>query len=454
MNITQKDLLKPVGNRGNRQVPGGLITMKSILRGGRSISNTIPKTSRKREFSQLLRSMLPSGSWSGRRCFIVGGGPSLKDFDWDLLRGEISIGINRAFEFFDPTLLFSMDNRFWMWIERGLFGDKVMNRFREYRYGLKVWVDVVSAAYSEDIITVPCKGSGVGIWSESLEEGVGTGANSGYAALNLAYLLGANPIYLLGFDMQGDPKTGLQRHFHDGYPNMQKLNVYYRFNNEFKKIAAPALRNANREVINLNPKSDMTCFPRKNWRDAGITPSSMPTVVAYFSPAYKDEADRLIDSLRPWGLKREIVPIPGFGSWINNVRYKPTFLLEMLDKVEGPLLYLDADATVDRYPSLFDGMEGDIAVHLRNGRELLSGTIYLNNTDATRSLLKLWERECKDNPDKWDQRCLQTVLGNNQFIVRDLPPEYCAIFDRMPEAGDHPVITHWQASRRLKGPVK
>ena len=30
--------------------------------------------------------------------YIVGGGPSLTGYDWDLLKGKMLIGINRAFE--------------------------------------------------------------------------------------------------------------------------------------------------------------------------------------------------------------------------------------------------------------------------------------------------------------------------------------------------------------------
>ncbi len=39
-----------------------------------------------------LWSILPKGSWNARPCFIVGGGPSLKNFNWDLLKGQITIG--------------------------------------------------------------------------------------------------------------------------------------------------------------------------------------------------------------------------------------------------------------------------------------------------------------------------------------------------------------------------
>ena len=46
---------------------------------------------------QFLKDSLPTGSWKGQRCFIIGGGPSLKGFDFKQLKGEKIIAINKAF---------------------------------------------------------------------------------------------------------------------------------------------------------------------------------------------------------------------------------------------------------------------------------------------------------------------------------------------------------------------
>ena len=39
----------------------------------------------------------PVPLWAGRRCYIIGGGSSLKGFDWELLRGEAVLGCCAAF---------------------------------------------------------------------------------------------------------------------------------------------------------------------------------------------------------------------------------------------------------------------------------------------------------------------------------------------------------------------
>jgi hypothetical protein len=54
------------------------------------------------------------------------------------------------------------------------------------------------------------------------KEGVATGGNSGYQATNLAYLLGATEIYLLGFDMR--PKGNIN-HFHGNHDRRTVYNL-------------------------------------------------------------------------------------------------------------------------------------------------------------------------------------------------------------------------------------
>ena len=435
-----------------------IITTRDLKRIKRSRTELPKLTSAqiKNRGKQRLHTIIKNGAWKGRPCFLVGGGPSLVGFDWSRLSGELSIGINRTFEKFDPTILFSMDNRFWKWVEQGDFGMAARDKFRNYQYGIKLWVNVVGAPYSDDIFTVTCCGDAK--WSHSLSDGVGAGGNSGYAALNLAYLLGANPIYLLGYDMHGD-LNGKQKWFHNGYPINQGSGVYIQFLNKFNQIAVPALKNTGVRVINLNSDSALRCFEFGSLNN--VEPVSMPTVVAYYTSKYSKEAEKLKNSLRFWGLRREIHLIGDQGSWQRNTQYKPVFLLKMLDACKPhPIVYVDADATIESYPDWFENLDGctDFSAHLRKKKlgnvELLSGTIYLANNQKTRNFLKHWMKVNEQHPDLWDQKNLHTALlehpKEEKLKFTEMPSEYCTIFDAMPEAGDSPVITHWQASRRLK----
>jgi len=208
-----------------------------------------------------LYTVLPDDSWRGRRCFVVGAGPSLKGFDFDRLRGELSIGVNRAIESFSPSIWFSADSRFIRWIETGELRGGLRDRFRNYKDGLKCLVTTSAGYYAEDIFTLLPANSG-GRLSSSMREGIfsgrGRGCNSGLGALNLALCLGADPIYLLGFDMKGG-SDGMQTWYHSNYPVIQSADVYPDFIRAFESVAEEAAKKA--DIINLNSDSTLRCFP-------------------------------------------------------------------------------------------------------------------------------------------------------------------------------------------------
>ena len=169
-------------------------------------------------------------AWDGERCFLVGGGPSLRGFDWSLLEGELTIGINRAIEFFKPTIAYARDEPFARWAKNGRFGPEATRRWKEH----------------------PC----AALWglhkSDLLFQCEKESNNSGLGALRLAIGLGAREVYLLGYDLGG-------RHFHKGYPALQKEDIYDKlFIPAFEKYAREA--NGAAKVVNLNPGSRLRCF--------------------------------------------------------------------------------------------------------------------------------------------------------------------------------------------------
>lgn len=189
-------------------------------------------------------------------------------------------------------------------------------------------------------------------------------------------------------------------------------------------------------------------------------------VIGYYTDdRYGAEAENLRASLIRHGLKHRIDRVPDLGSWAANTSFKPTFIRRMLYSHQGPVLYLDVDAVVQREPrALLDLSPStfDIAVHYRKREsrsplvprvELLSGTVWFGNTTACKAMVERWEAACKAQPDVWDQRHLQNVVAETPDLrVMNLPPEYCCIFDSMREQhpGIEPVIEHFQASRRFK----
>lgn len=194
--------------------------------------------------------VLADGEWSGQPCFIVGGGPSLSGFDFRRLPPGRTIVVNRAWESMPwARILFSIDSLYYRWAAKKPETDP--RRFP----GLKVWIDTYGFPYQDVLLA---KSRGERGLSESLELGLYHGSNSGYGAIGLAACLGADPIYLLGFDMDfAGPRT----HFHSGYPMGTGRDKVARYIENFDDLA-PRLKARGIRVVNLNPDSALDCFEK------------------------------------------------------------------------------------------------------------------------------------------------------------------------------------------------
>lgn len=225
--------------------------------------NTMPRLYRSEKFTNRhIAEVLPDQSWKGKPCFIIGGGPSLDRIDCSKLKGKRTIGINLAYQRVTPTIIFSMDTRFLNWLDHDFYGAAAKAAFWNSP-AYKVWLTTYTQSLPERIFIIKVYknySAGLRAFTWSMMEGIGHGNNSGYAALNLAVCLGANPIYLLGFDCQHEEGKS---HWHKGHPVRQKESDVRGFIFFFSKIA-PMLRAKGFQVINLNPNSALTCFPRKH----------------------------------------------------------------------------------------------------------------------------------------------------------------------------------------------
>lgn len=197
--------------------------------------------------------IVSDGCWKGRRCFIVGGGESLKGFNFSSLDKELSIGINKSFLYYDSSLLFFSDSTFYHMITTDELIAPIWHSLKAPKITVapqepgRTYEDTYVARRSKEL-DIP--------WS--LENGINVWNNSGYGALILAYLLGANPIYLLGFDMKCTHAT----HWHCGYAGQ----TVEKQNNRMHSFMMPFLFNAEEfkhrgvHVVNLSPDSALTCF--------------------------------------------------------------------------------------------------------------------------------------------------------------------------------------------------
>jgi len=216
---------------------------------------------------KFITEVLPIGSWNGKRCFILGGGPSLENFDFSLIKNELTIGINKSFIKFPTAVNFSMDAKFYEYVSKPNSADAVQNKIHEQWLtysGVRTFLQLDIKKQLENIYLVK-KLTAKSI-SLNLEAGIYGGSNSGLGALMLAMALGANPIYLLGYDMKvKDTKT----HWHSGYPNQTADSLIRRLGKFIQSFdeCADSIKKAGFTVINLNPDSALICFDKKRIED-------------------------------------------------------------------------------------------------------------------------------------------------------------------------------------------
>ncbi len=123
---------------------------------------------------------------TGYPCFVLGNGPSILNYDLSLLNKFFTIGINRIFFLFDPTILF--------WQDIGLWNDcrKKILRLKSIKVATKdsdpkcVAVRFNAVDANPAFLMKPYKLYGRG--------------NSGVLAVQMAVALGCSPIVLFGFD--------------------------------------------------------------------------------------------------------------------------------------------------------------------------------------------------------------------------------------------------------------
>ena len=200
--------------------------------------------------NQFMAGTLTDGEWADQPCFVIGGGESLKGFDFNRLWGAGRvIAINRAFESVPfADIVFFMDEPYYRDILKGKFGPEVINKWRSF-WGRKVFLNLSHYQMPADIISVPS----LGFFGPQrpIREGLYHGNNSGAGAIGLACALGANPIYLLGFDCQG-------AHFHDGYGGETGERIGKIFADSFEELARYTISH---RIINLNSQSASRAFP-------------------------------------------------------------------------------------------------------------------------------------------------------------------------------------------------
>jgi len=191
---------------------------------------------------------------SGRDCFIVGSGSSLCGFDFNKLDKHFTIGMNHIVEHYDKLNCL-------------LFADRIFVKTTPYDLSKFQGMIFASekATYQPEIETIKNNDNfyifqdNRGHLSTDIEkDGLYHPTNSAIMAMNLALIMNAKKIYLLGFDYVD--KKG-NRHFYPDYEHHKRYPMIKFLKKLDKMLAFVPHRD---RFINLNPESGLNLFKKQN----------------------------------------------------------------------------------------------------------------------------------------------------------------------------------------------
>lgn len=211
--------------------------------------------------------------YAGKRCFIIGNGPSLKETDMRLLKDEYTFGMNRIFLMFPelgfkPSFLVSVND---------LVIEQSVDDFRQIDIPLFVswrarkWLS--PAPHLHYLYTTYTGRKFARDASRRLWEG----ATVTYTCLQLAYYMGFSTAILIGvdhnFSTKGEPNKTIisegddPNHFHPKYfgkgfkwqlPDLDTSEVGY-------IMARNVYENAGRQVVDATIGGKLNIFPKADY---------------------------------------------------------------------------------------------------------------------------------------------------------------------------------------------
>lgn len=218
----------------------------------------------------------------GKRCFIIGNGPSLKTMDLAPLRNEVTIGCNGLFLMLDhmgftPTFYTCEDT---------LVAEDRRNELNALKGTTKVWPMDVRYCLKPDGDTVYCnflrRYGSVPRFTDDFVRRVFWGGTVTFFSLQLAYFIGAREIYLVGIDHNYQAHTAKDElkgyeitsrsqdvnHFHPDYfgpgyrwhvPQVERMERSY--------VVAKSFADANScRILNATAGGKLEVFPRVDYR--------------------------------------------------------------------------------------------------------------------------------------------------------------------------------------------
>lgn len=209
-------------------------------------------------------------TYKGRRCFIIGNGPSLRQMDLSPLRDEVTFGLNRIYLLFEEL---GFPTTFLVSINRLVLEQAAQEVTAADSTVFLNWWSRHHVPPERDPIYLRVT-SAKPRFSTAVDRGIWAGATVTFAALQLAYYMGFEEVILIGVDHSfaetGRPNDVVessgpdQNHFHPDYfgkgfrwqlPDLEMSERAY-------ELARAAYEGAGRRVLDATVEGKLEVFPK------------------------------------------------------------------------------------------------------------------------------------------------------------------------------------------------
>lgn len=195
----------------------------------------------------------PEGFLKGKDCVIVGSGASLKEFNFNALSDKFIIALNHSIYFFDSHACLFIDRKF------------LKDDNQKAIQFLKGYKGMIFTAWRSKYHLMPKKSNKVHYFSLNIRNekkeyynGLYCGKSSGLCAINLALIMEAKNIYLLGFDYDDKMQP---KHFYNNVGEDKFKNESSYTNAKCNSISQMfSVYADHKNIINCNLNSQIKCF--------------------------------------------------------------------------------------------------------------------------------------------------------------------------------------------------
>jgi hypothetical protein len=186
-----------------------------------------------------------------------------------------------------------------------------------------------------------------------------------------------------------------------------------------------------------------------------------PMFLSFFTPDYEECALELGKDCQRLGVDFQMTCIDKFHSWMEATYGKAFFIKSALETIGGDsdfdgIVWIDADARMRARPEFLytlDPVRCDIAAHIYNERELLSGTVWFANNAKCREVVDTWCAYNSGEISCLEQKNLDHAIKDTKDVrFVNLDPALCYIFDLSKRVYPDlvPIIEHFQRSRQTR----